>query len=74
MIQLNELLHLVVIGTGIRVNHLFGCFIQIHIVTQIIKHHITVEHLRITRQALFCKTIIVIPRLHLSYHRLDISL
>ena len=42
--------------------------------TQIIKHHVTVEHLRVTLQAFFGKTIIVIPRSHFLYHRIYVRI
>ena len=42
--------------------------------TQIIEHHVTVEHLWVTLQAFFGKTIIVIPWSHLLYHRIYIRI
>ena len=67
---MNELLHLVVIRAGVRVDHLFGCPAQIDILTEIIKNHVAIEHFRVPFKAFFSEAIIIVPRFHVLDHHL----
>jgi len=74
MVEVEEFLHLAVVRAGIGINHLLGRVSQVYFLSQIIKHHVAVEHLRVTVQAFFREAIIVIPRFYLSYHFVDVTL
>ena len=47
-VQADEVLHLVVVRLGVGINHVLGRLTGLDAVTKIVKHHIAIEHLRIT--------------------------
>ena len=73
-VQLDELLHLVIIRAGVGINHLFGRFASINVVLQVVENHVAVEHLGVAVQTVFGKAIVVVPRLHIGNHRFDVSI
>ena len=73
LIQLKKFLHLVVVSHRIWIYHLLWSFPPIYIISEIIDDHITIEHLTLSMQSILRKTIVIIPRFHLVYHRLNIA-
>ena len=73
MIELDELLHLGIVGAGVGVYHLFGRAAFIYIVPQIVEHHVAVEHLGVTVQTGFGEAVVVVPGFHFGNHLVDVS-
>ena len=65
LIELQEFLHLAIISLGIRVYHLPRRTSVIHVVAEIVEHHVAIKHSDTLIQCFFCKAIVVVPRLHI---------
>ena len=73
LIQLKKFLHFVVVSHRVWIYHLLWSLASIHVVSEIVDYHITIEHFTLIFQGILRKTIIVVPRFHLVYHHLDIT-
>ena len=73
LIQLKKFLHFIIISPRVWIYHQVRCLSIVHIISEIINDHITIEHLALSFQSFLGETIVIIPRLHLVYHHLDIT-
>ena len=73
LVKLQQLLHLTVVSSGVGVYHLLWGASVVHVVAEVVQHHVAVEHSCVFLQCLFCKAVVVVPRLHVAHYRLHVA-